>query len=411
MASLFAHVEVAAPIEVFALTAKYNEDKFQDKVNLGVGAYRTDEGKPWVLPVVRQAEIQMANDATLNHEYLPVAGLPTYREAAARLLLGEGHKALVENRVEGVQTLGGTGAIRLAAEFLKQFLNKSVVYVSKPTWGNHKGIFKAAGYAKIEEYRYWDDANRCLNLSGMLEDLKGAPENAVVILHTCAHNPTGTDPTQDQWKEIIQVCQDKKIFMLMDCAYQGFASGDLDKDAFPVRYMAEQGIEFFVAQSFSKNFGLYNERIGNLAMITNNPDMKLRVRTQCELIVRKIWSNPSNHGARIVATVLNNQAYYEEWKQQVKTMANRIQLMRQLLYEKLRSLGTPGTWEHIIKQIGMFSFTGLSVRQVEHMINHHHIYLLKEGRINMCALTTKNVEYVANAINDSVKSFPEDPKL
>ncbi|XP_050397592.1 aspartate aminotransferase, cytoplasmic [Patella vulgata] len=411
MASLFADVEVAPAIEVFALTAKYNEDTFGEKVNLGVGAYRTDDGKPWVLPVVRNAESQMAADLTLNHEYLPVAGLPAYREAAIRLLLGDGHTVVVENKVEGVQTLGGTGALRLAAEFLKQMLKKDVVYVSNPTWGNHRGIFKAAGYSQIKEYRYWDAANRSLDLKGMLEDLKNSPDNSVVILHTCAHNPTGTDPTEDQWKQIIDVCEERKMFLLMDCAYQGFASGDLDKDAFAVRYIASRGIEFFVAQSFSKNFGLYNERTGNLSIITNSSDMKLRVRTQCELIVRKMWSNPSNHGARVVATVLNNPALYDEWKQQVLIMANRIKLMRQLLYEKLRSLGTPGTWEHVIKQIGMFSFTGLSLRQVENMMNKHHIYLLKEGRINMCALTTKNVEYVANAIHDSVISFPDDSKL
>lgn len=401
--SVFDEVESAAPIEVFQLIAAYNEDTFPQKVNLGVGAYRTDEGKPWVLPVVKTVEAQMAADPTLNHEYLPISGLPDFRTSAVKVLLGSESPAIKDNRVESFQACGGTGALKLAADFLSSVLGYNTVYVSKPTWGNHKTLFKRSGFSDIREYRYWHAETKSLDFHGMCEDLNNAPEKAVVILHGVAHNPTGVDPTQEQWVEIIKICKAKNIFILVDIAYQGFASGDLDSDAFLPRYLDRNNMEFFAAQSFSKNFGLYNERIGNLAVICANTEVKSRVKSQMEIIIRITWSNPPNHGARIVATVLNNLANYAEWKDHIKEMANRIKQMRVMLHSKLKALGTPGTWDHIIQQIGMFSFTGLTPKQVEVMINKHHIYLLKEGgRINMCALTTSNIDYVAKCIHSVV---------
>ncbi|XP_035826068.1 aspartate aminotransferase, cytoplasmic [Aplysia californica] len=405
--SVFKNVEMAPPIQVFQLTKMYNECSNENKVNLGVGAYRTDEGKPWVLPVVREAESQMAADLTLNHEYLPVAGMPDFRTSATKILLGTNHAAISENRTESFQALGGTGALRLAAAFLGNVLGFKVVYVSNPTWGNHKGIFKSAGFS-IKEYRYWDNANRSLDFSGMMEDLSNAPENAVVILHGVAHNPTGVDPTPDQWKTICQTCIDKKLFVLIDCAYQGFASGDLDQDAFASRYFADQRMDMFVAQSFSKNFGLYNERTGNLVVVTKDASKLPEIRSQMEIQIRVIWSNPPNHGARIVATVLNNKAYYEQWKGDILTMANRIKKMRQELYDALRDMSTPGNWSHITKQIGMFSYTGLSEEQVELMKTKYNIYLLSSGRISMCGITSKNVAYVAKAIDAAVRAYPSN---
>ncbi|XP_048249252.1 aspartate aminotransferase, cytoplasmic-like isoform X1 [Haliotis rufescens] len=404
-ASIFKDVEMAPAIEVFQLTRRYNEDTFPQKVNLGVGAYRTDDGKPWVLPVVNAAETQMVSDA-LNHEYLPVAGLPAFRNAAIKLILGEDSPAIAENRVEGIQCLGGTGCIRLCAEFLKKIFKYDTVYVSKPTWGNHRNIFKHANFSNIKEYRYWDAKTRGLDFEGMLEDLNGAPENSAVILHAVAHNPTGVDPTEEQWKAIADVCEAKKIFVLMDNAYQGFATGDLDRDAFAARYFVSRGFEFFIAQSFSKNFGLYNERTGNLCIVAKSSEVISQVRSQCEILVRTMWSNPPNHGGRVVATVLNNKSSYAEWKDQVKTMADRIQMMRKLMFEKLRAKGTPGTWDHIIKQIGMFCYTGLNAAQVEHLINKFHIYLTSEGRINVCGLTTSNMDYVTSAIADTMITVP-----
>jgi aspartate aminotransferase len=411
MASWFENVETAPPIEVFALTQAFNEDSNSDKVNLSVGAYRTNEGKPWVLPVVRTVEAQMAADQTLNHEYLPVAGFPDFRKGAIRLILGEDSPAISQNRVDSIQAIGGTGALRIGMDFLKSTLGCDVVYVSKPTWGNHKGIAKSLGYGSIKEYRYWDDANRSLDLNGMLEDLRNAPPRSVILLHMCAHNPSGIDPTKEQWQQIADVIKSKQLFPFFDCAYQGFSSGNLDQDATSLRQFVAQGFEVFAAQSFSKNFGLYNERVGNLLFVTSRPEQVAAVRSQAMMCVRQTWSNSPNHGARVVATVLNNKALSDDWRANVKLMADRILQMRKLLYEKLRELGTPGTWEHIITQTGMFSYTGLNKKQCEYLVGHYHIYLLNSGRINMCGLTTGNVEYVAKAINDVVVNIPADPKL
>lgn len=408
MTSKYADVAVAAPVEVFAVSAAFREDTHPEKVNLSVGAYRTEEGNPWVLPVVQSVESKMAADTTLNHEYLPILGLPEFRNASLKLLLGEGNPAIVENRVVGVQALGGTGAIRLSAEFFKNIGKAETVLVSKPTWGNHMGVYRASGYTDVREYRYWDAETRSLNIEGMVEDLKAAPENAVVILHAVAHNPTGVDPTHDQWKQIADACEEKKLNVLMDIAYQGFATGDLEADAWAPRYFVSRGFEFISAQSYSKNFGLYNERIGNLALVCNTTDAMKRCSSQLELIVRKIWSNPPNHGARIVGTVLNDPSLFNEWQNSVRVMASRIKEMRQQLYNKLKALGTPGTWEHIITQIGMFSFTGLNPSQVDFLVKNYHIYLIKQGRINMCGLNHGNLDYVAKAIHEAVVTIPSD---
>ncbi|GFO05201.1 aspartate aminotransferase [Plakobranchus ocellatus] len=404
-ACVFSDVQSAPPIEVFLLNRLCAESKDPNKVNLGVGAYRTDEGKPWVLPVVVAAELQMANDKTLNHEYLPVAGLPDFRTAALRVLFGSEHKVITENKVEGFQGLGGTGALRLAAEFLKKILNYDIVYVSSPTWGNHKGIFKAAGFSQIKEYRYWDADTRGLNCAGMCEDLMAAPPKSVVILHAVAHNPTGVDATKEEWAQILHVCRERELFVLFDIAYQGFATGNLDEDAWAPRYFADQDMDLFVAQSFSKNFGLYNERIGNLAVVSKDASKLPEIRSQMEITIRVMWSNPPNHGARIVATVLNNKAYYEDWKGQIRTMSDRIMKMRHELTDNLKKLGTPGNWDHIVKQIGMFSYTGLSAKQVEYMLSKN-VFMLGSGRISIAGLTPKNVAYVAKCMDEAVRAYP-----
>jgi aspartate aminotransferase len=405
MSSWFGGLEVAPPIEVFALTAAFNEDTHEKKVNLGVGAYRTEESKPWVLPVVRQAETQLAANQVLNHEYLPVAGLPDFRTAASKLLLGDDSSAIAEKRVDSIQSIGGTGAVRIGMDLLLSKLKCETIYVSLPTWGNHKGIARSLRYPSLREYRYWDAANRCIDFAGWTEDLKNAPERSVILLHMCAHNPTGMDPTHEQWKEVAKIIRERKLFPFFDCAYQGFSSGDLAKDSWAVRYFVQEGFEILAAQSFSKNFGLYNERIGQLLFVTKTPEDVAKIRSQLVMIVRETWSNPPAHGAYVVSMVLNTPNLCAEWKAAVKTMADRILLMRQQLYDKLKALGTPGTWEHIIKQTGMFSYTGLSAKQAEFLIKERHIYLLRDGRINMCGVTTKNVDYVATSIREAVTTI------
>ncbi|XP_046667734.1 aspartate aminotransferase, cytoplasmic [Homalodisca vitripennis] len=405
--SKFTCVQPAPPIEVFALNKSCLEDTNPNKVNLGVGAYRTDEGKPWVLPVVRKMEAKLAADDTLNKEYLPVLGLEAAATAATTMLLGADSKPLVEGRAFGVQTLSGTGALRVAAEFLARHLKYSVFYYSRPSWENHGLVFYNGGFTDGRDYRYWDEKNRTIDWAGMKEDLQNAPENSVIILHACAHNPTGCDPTEEQWAAIADIVQERKLFPLFDSAYQGFASGDLEKDSYAVRYFVSRGFELLCCQSFAKNFGLYNERIGNLTFVVHDQKVVAPMKSQVTLIVRGMYSNPPSHGARIVAGVLNDPELFEEWKGCIKTMSGRILEMRQALRDRLEKLGTPGTWEHITRQIGMFSYTGLNQRQVEHLVNHYHIYLLKSGRINMCGLTTKNIDYVAQSIHETVLQFPQ----
>ncbi|XP_045582730.1 aspartate aminotransferase, cytoplasmic [Procambarus clarkii] len=400
--SRFAEVQQAAPIEVFAVSKAFTDSTHPKKVNLSVGAYRTDEAKPWVLPVVRKVEVELAADNSLTHEYFPILGLDVFSAAAARMLLGASHPAITEGRVTWVQTLSGTGGLRVAADFTGHVLKYNTVYYSSPTWGNHRLIFQQAGFTELRQYRYWDAATRGLDIDGMIEDLSKAPENSVIILHTCAHNPTGVDPTHDQWKKIADVVAEKKLFPLFDSAYQGFASGDLDNDAWAVRHFAERGFEMMSSQSFSKNFGLYNERIGNLVVVLKDPAYITPTRSQLTLLVRGAYSNPPCHGARIVSKVLNDPALFEEWKGCIKTMSGRIIEMRKGLRERLEKLGTPGTWDHITSQIGMFSFTGLNAKQSKYLGDKYHIFLLSSGRINMCGLTTGNIDYVAEAINDAV---------
>ncbi|VEN57843.1 unnamed protein product [Callosobruchus maculatus] len=402
--SQFEDVELGPPIEVFLMNKLYNEDSFPNKVNLGVGAYRTNEGKPWVLPVVRIAEQALANDEILNKEYLPVLGLETFAVAATKMLLGVDNMAIIDNRAFGVQCLSGTGSLRVGAEFLAKVLGRKIFYYSNPTWENHKLVFKNAGFEEGREYRYWCSKSRGLDINGMLEDLRNAPEGSVIILHSCAHNPTGCDPSPEQWDKIAEVMKERRLFPFFDSAYQGFASGDLDKDAAAVRNFANKGFELFCAQSFAKNFGLYNERVGNLTVILNNVDLVPNVKSQLTLLIRGMYSNPPSHGARIVSYVLSNKDLYDQWRENIRTMSSRIIQMRQLLRDNLERLGTPGDWRHITQQIGMFSYTGLNVLQSENMVKKHHVYMLKSGRISMCGITPSNVEYVAKSIHETVNS-------
>lgn len=245
----------------------------------------------------------------------------------------------------------------------------------------------------------------------MLADLEEAPPASVIILHACAHNPTGIDPTQEQWKQIADLMERKKLFPLFDSAYQGFASGDPDKDAWAIRYFVDRGFELFVCQSFAKNFGLYCERAGNLTIVQQSGATKDAIHSQLTLIVRGLYSNPPAYGARIVSKVLNTPELRQEWMESIKSMSSRIREMRRLLRDKLVALGTPGNWDHIVNQIGMFSYTGLNESQVALLIKEYHIYLLKTGRINMCGLNTGNIEYVANAIHAVVTSNDKQNKL
>lgn len=401
--SRFAQVQAAPPIAIFALSRAYQQDTNPKKVDLGIGAYRDNTARPWVLPVVRKAQIAVANDTTLNFEYLNQLGLPEFTSAATELLLGPNSVYAKENRVVSCQSLSGTGALSLAAALLIKIMGYKTVYYSKPTWGNHLDIFRYAGCEDIRPYRYWDAVNRKIDFEGLTEDLRNAPKDAIIIFHACAHNPTGIDPTDEQWKVMADICEEKGLFPLFDCAYQGFASGSVDNDIKSFRYFLSRGFETLCCQSFAKNFGLYNQRCGNLAIVVKDPKSVEPIKSQLALLVRKYYSNPPAAGARIVAKILNDPTLLEEWKQAIKDMSTRIMTMRKALRQHLEDLKTPGSWNHITDQIGMFSYTGLNASQVKYLINEFHIYLPDDGRISLAGLNTENVQYVAEAINKAVQ--------
>ncbi|GMN39929.1 hypothetical protein TIFTF001_009166 [Ficus carica] len=399
--SVFAHVVRAPEDPILGVTVAYNKDPSPVKLNLGVGAYRTEEGKPLVLNVVRKAEQQLVNDVSRVKEYLPIVGLAEFNKLSAKLILGADSPAIQENRVTTVQCLSGTGSLRVGGEFLARHYHERTIYIPLPTWGNHTKVFTLAGLS-VKTYRYYDPASRGLNFQGLLEDLGSAPSGAIVLLHACAHNPTGVDPTLEQWEQIRQLIRSKALLPFFDSAYQGFASGSLDADAQPVRLFAADGGECLIAQSYAKNMGLYGERVGALSIVCKTADVASRVESQLKLVIRPMYSNPPIHGASIVATILRDRDLYNEWTIELKAMADRIISMRQQLFDALRARGTPGDWSHIIKQIGMFTFTGLNAEQVAFMTKEYHIYMTFDGRISMAGLSSRTVPHLTDAIHAAV---------
>ncbi|KAI5122083.1 hypothetical protein M0805_006065 [Coniferiporia weirii] len=400
------NVALAPPDSIFKLTAAYKADTFPQKINLGVGAYRDDDGKPWVLPVVRKAEQILLNDPTLDHEYLPITGLSEYTSAAARLLFGADSVAIKEGRVASVQTISGTGANHLAALFLSKFYQwngPKQVFISNPTWVNHMAILNNVGIEYID-YPYYDPKTIGLDFTGLLGSLSGAPMGSVFMLHACAHNPTGVDPTAEQWTQIADVVLQKGHYVFFDCAYQGFASGDLDKDASAVRYFVERGVPLLVCQSFAKNAGLYGERVGGLHVVAATKEVANKVRSQLSVLQRSEISNPPTYGARIMSLIMNDAELFGEWKRDIETMAERIISMRKELFRLLtEELKTPGNWEHIVNQIGMFSFTGLNSTQSSSLTTNAHVYLTTNGRISMAGLNSHNVRYFAENLDKVVR--------
>ena len=394
-----------APDIIFGMNQEYLKDPSPEKISLIIGAYRDDNGKPYVFNIVRKVEEDMMREA-LNKEYLQMEGDAEFTAGAKKLVFGQDCKYL--DRIVTVQALSGTGALRLGGIFLSYAVPKGTkVYISDPTWPNHMTVFKHAGLTNQAFYPYYDTATNSLNYKGMMDTLSKAETGSIVLLHGCAHNPTGIDPTKEQWKEIVALCKAKSFVPFLDLAYQGFATGDLDNDAYAVRLFAEEGLQFLVAESFAKNAGLYGERIGAFHVVCPDKETAAKVISNVQIDIRGMYSNPPSHGARIMGRILRSPAYFAEWKAELKTVAERIQKMRQLLYDELLALKTPGTWTHILSQIGMFSYTGLSKEQCEIIIKKYHVYLLKSGRISMAGVNSKNVKYLAKAINDVVVSVPK----
>lgn len=400
--SLFGVIPEAPVDPILSVTQRYKQDTDPRKVNLGVGAYRDDNDKPFVLRAVREAEDMIVSER-LDKEYVPQDGIRKFCAEATTIMYGNEIISKMGNQIASIQTISGTGALCIGFSFLLKFLGENrPIYFPNPTWGNHPTMAAHIGFKNIRSYAYYDAETRGLNFEGMVHDLTTAPEGSIFLLHLCAHNPTGVDPTEDQWRVIHKIMKERNHVTFFDSAYQGFASGDLDRDAFAVRYFVSQGTEVFTAQSFAKNMGMYGERVGCLSVVTSNAEQASHIYSQLKTIVRALYSSPPLHGARIVERVLSTKSLYNLWIEDLVGMSNRIKSMRAQLFNKLVELKTPGDWKHITDQIGMFSYTGLNVKQSNRMIEKHHIYMLTNGRISMAGLNTRNVEYVANAIHECV---------
>jgi len=404
--NVYSIIPEKAPDAIFHTKTQFKADANPMKMNLGVGAYRTDELRPYVLPVVQKAERLILSDleeGNINKEYLSIGGDQDYIELSQKLILGEECPRRKSNSVAGVQTLSGTGALRVLGAFTKLFFPDTTIYLSNPTWGNHKKIFGKCNL-NIKEYRYWNASERNLDYVGLLEDLEEARTGDVVVLHACAHNPTGVDPSEEQWEGIARLMERKGLVGLFDVAYQGYATGDLIKDRFSVELFARMGMSFMIAQSYSKNMGLYGERVGCASVVCSNADIAKAVTSQLCGVVRPMWSNPPKHGCYIVKRILGDSKLYDEWQDQLKGMVNRILSMRKSIRENLEILETPGSWNHITDQIGMFSYTGLTEEQVTYLKEKHHIYMLKSGRISIAGLSISTVEYFARAVDEVVRA-------
>ncbi|WFC98202.1 aspartate transaminase [Malassezia yamatoensis] len=396
--SVWAGVPAGPPDPILGVTEAFKKDTDSRKINLGVGAYRDGNGRPYVLPSVHKAEGLIFSE-NLDKEYLPITGLKQFDELAAKLAYGEKSKPLLEERIATTQTISGTGALRVGGEFLaKHYPGPKTIYVPTPTWGNHIPIFKNSGL-EVKHYTYYNKDTCGLNFDGMIKDLKNAPEHSIVLLHACAHNPTGVDPTHEQWRKIAEVVKEKGHFPFFDMAYQGFASGDADHDAYAVRYFVEQGFEIALSQSFAKNMGMYGERTGLFSIVTESVEEKNRVESQLKITVRPMISNPPVHGARIAARILSDEKLKSQWLEELRGMSGRIQDMRAKLKNLLtQEFGSKRNWDHITNQIGMFAFLGISPEQVENLIKEHHVYLTKDGRISVAGITDNNVRHLAESL-------------
>ncbi|KAG6990968.1 hypothetical protein G7Y79_00060g092720 [Physcia stellaris] len=396
-ASTWANVPQGPPDAILGITEAFKADSFGEKINLGVGAYRDDKGKPYVLPSVKAAEQKVLN-ANLDKEYAGITGVPSFTKAAAVLAYSSGSNVIKDDRLVITQSISGTGALRIGGEFLARFYPSKKIYIPTPSWANHNAVFKDSGL-QVEKYRYYDKDTIGLDFEGMVADLKSAPEGSLVLLHACAHNPTGIDPTENQWKQISDVVKEKKHYPFFDMAYQGFASGDTDRDAFPVRHFVAQGHQLCLAQSFAKNMGLYGERVGAFSIVCDSAEEKKRVDSQIKILVRPLYSNPPVHGARIAAEILNDPSLNKQWLAEVKGMADRIISMRALLKENLEDLGSKHDWSHITSQIGMFAYTGLTPQQMEILAKENSVYATKDGRISVAGITSGNVKRLAESIH------------
>ena len=389
--SLLAHVEMAPRDPILGVTEAFVADENPNKVNLGVGIYYDDTGKVPVLECVRRAEREMAEKAA-PRAYLPIDGLAAYDKAVQTLVFGADSPALKDNRVITVQTLGGTGGLKVGADFLRRTLPEAQVWISEPSWENHRAIFENAGFT-VNSYPYYDAPTHGVKFDAMIECLGGLPAGSIIVLHACCHNPTGVDLTPGQWAAVIEAVNKRALVPLLDIAYQGLGDG-LDADAGAVRLFASGGGPAFVCNSFSKTFSLYGERVGALSVVAGDTDQAARALSQIKRLVRSNYSNPPTHGGQIVASILAAPETRAQWEQELGIMRERIRQVRQRLVEQLRVKAPKHDFGFVIRQRGMFSYSGLSKQAVTRLREEFAIYEIDTGRICVPAINSKSIDYV-----------------
>jgi len=396
---MWKEIEAAPADAILGLTEAFKKDENPLKVNLGVGVYKDDQGATPILNCIKQAERRMVEEQATKG-YLPIPGDAAYGSGVQKLLFGADSEVIQSKRAATIHSPGGTGGLRVGADLIKKFKPEAKIWVSTPTWANHKGIFTAAGYA-IEDYPYYDKATKGVDFDAMLAALKQVPAGDVVLLHVCCHNPTGVDLSESQWEQVVQVATEAGWLPFLDFAYQGFGDS-MEADRAAVEKFAATGMDFVVASSFSKNFALYNERTGALTIVSPSAEEPAVAMSHVKKIIRVNYSNPPAHGGLAARTVLTDEALYAEWIEEVAGMRERIKAMRSAFVDGLKQRGVAQDFSFIVEQRGMFSFSGLSDEVVAWLREEKSIYIVKGGRINVAGLTTANIDYVCDAIAEAL---------
>ena len=392
---MFQKVDAYAGDPILTLMERFKEDLRSDKVNLSIGLYYNEDGIIPQLKAVADAEARLNAQPHGASLYLPMEGLNSYRHAIAPLLFGADHPVLQQQRVATIQTLGGSGALKVGADFLKRYFPESGVWVSDPTWENHVAIFAGAGF-EVSTYPWYNEATNGVRFNDLLATLKTLPARSIVLLHPCCHNPTGADLTNEQWDAVIEILKARELIPFLDIAYQGFGAG-MEEDAYAIRAIASAGLPALVSNSFSKIFSLYGERVGGLSVLCEDAEAAGRVLGQLKATVRRNYSSPPNFGAQVVAAVLNDEALKASWLAEVEEMRTRILAMRQELVKVLSTEMPERNFDYLLNQRGMFSYTGLSAAQVDQLREEFGVYLIASGRMCVAGLNTQNVHRVAKA--------------
>lgn len=401
---------MAPPDKILGISEAFVKDLNPKKINLGVGAYRDGKGKPIVFPSVKKAETVLLENET-NKEYTGITGSKTYQDAVRQFIFNNSNKdangaqLIKEGRIVTAQTISGTGSLRVIADFLNRFYSSKNIFVPKPTWANHVAVFTDAGL-KADFYAYYDVKNNGLDFANLKKSVAAAPEESVILLHACCHNPTGMDLTAEEWEEVLEIIQQRKLFPLVDMAYQGFASGNTYEDIGLIRRLNELVVEgkiptYALCQSFAKNMGLYGERTGSISIITESAEHSKAIESQLKKLIRPIYSNPPIHGSRIVETIFANENLFQEWLSDLDQVVGRLNVIRDKLYQKLDKSNY--NWDHLLKQRGMFIYTGLSAEQVIELREKYSVYATEDGRFSISGVNEDNVDYLADAINQVIK--------